>query len=153
MLAARPEARWRFSPKTKRDLGALQARLLRQGALHVAPLGRLVWSTCALDADENRRAVDAFLAERAEFALDRGVVRAPAGDEGREILWGREHEQRERGEPTATLRARRDGFTRELSSGERLDDDRSTCCAARFCAPRQASATAPPPAAWRLPCG
>jgi 16S rRNA (cytosine967-C5)-methyltransferase len=70
VLAARPEARWRFGPKTKRELGLLQARLLRQGAEHVAPGGRLVWSTCALDADENRRAVEGFLAEHAEFALE-----------------------------------------------------------------------------------
>jgi 16S rRNA (cytosine967-C5)-methyltransferase len=70
VLAARPEARWRYGPEAKRELGALQAALLRQGARHVAPRGRLVWSTCALDADENRRAVLGFLAESAEFELE-----------------------------------------------------------------------------------
>jgi 16S rRNA (cytosine967-C5)-methyltransferase len=77
VLAARPEARWRFGPKTKRELGLLQARLLRQGSRHVAPGGRLVWSTCALDADENRRAVEAFLAEDAGFALDADLETLP----------------------------------------------------------------------------
>ena len=77
VLAARPEARWRFGPKTKRELGLLQARLLHQGAEHVAPEGRLVWSTCALDADENRRAVEAFLAEHAGFELDSDLETLP----------------------------------------------------------------------------
>jgi 16S rRNA (cytosine967-C5)-methyltransferase len=77
VLAARPEARWRFGPKTKHELGLLQARLLRQGALHVAPGGRLVWSTCALDPDENRRAVEAFLAEHAGFELDGDLETLP----------------------------------------------------------------------------
>jgi 16S rRNA (cytosine967-C5)-methyltransferase len=70
VLAARPEARWRYGPEAKRELAALQRSLLRQGARHVAPRGRLVWSTCALDADENRRAVTAFLAESPGFELE-----------------------------------------------------------------------------------
>jgi 16S rRNA (cytosine967-C5)-methyltransferase len=70
VLAQRPEARWRFSPQTKRELVALQTQLLARGAESVRPGGRLVWSTCALDSDENRRAVDLFLARHPQWTLE-----------------------------------------------------------------------------------
>ena len=70
VLAQRPEARWRFTPQQKRELVALQTQLFERGAERVRPGGRLVWSTCALDADENRRAVDAFLARHPEWSLE-----------------------------------------------------------------------------------
>ena len=77
VLAARPEARWRFGPKAKQELVALQAGLLHQGAGLVRPGGRLVWSTCALEPDENRRQVDALLAERDDFQLERDALTLP----------------------------------------------------------------------------
>jgi len=70
VLAARPEARWRFGPAHKQALAALQRRLLEQGAARVRPGGRLVWSTCALDPDENRRRVDAFLPQHPGWTLE-----------------------------------------------------------------------------------
>ena len=80
VLSGRPEARWRFGPKSKRELVELQASLIRQAADRVAPGGRLVWSTCALDADENRRGVDKFLAERDDFTLDTDAESLPGLD-------------------------------------------------------------------------
>lgn len=77
VLAARPEARWRFGPKAKQELVALQAGLLRQGAALVRPGGRLVWSTCALEPDENRRQVDALLAERPDLRLEADAETLP----------------------------------------------------------------------------
>jgi 16S rRNA (cytosine967-C5)-methyltransferase len=77
VLAARPEARWRFGPKTKQELVALQADLLRQGAALVRPGGRLVWSTCALDPDENRRQLDALVAEQPDFRLETDAETLP----------------------------------------------------------------------------
>jgi 16S rRNA (cytosine967-C5)-methyltransferase len=70
VLAQRPEARWRFGPDSKRALVELQTQLFDRGAARVRSGGRLVWSTCALDADENRRAVDAFLARHAGWELE-----------------------------------------------------------------------------------
>lgn len=70
VLAQRPEARWRFGPKAKQELLALQSRLIREGGQRVKRGGRLVWSTCSLDPDENTRMVRAFLAEHAEFSLE-----------------------------------------------------------------------------------
>ncbi len=80
VLAQRPEARWRFSPKTKTELVALQTRLFERGASFVKPGGRIVWSTCALDSDENRRAVDAFLAAHAGWSLEEDAEALPGLD-------------------------------------------------------------------------
>ncbi|HVS10006.1 MAG TPA: transcription antitermination factor NusB [Planctomycetota bacterium] len=70
VLAQRPEARWRFGPSMKRSLLALQSRLLTEAAARVRPGGRLVWSTCSLDPDENERQVAAFLAANPTWSLD-----------------------------------------------------------------------------------
>jgi 16S rRNA (cytosine967-C5)-methyltransferase len=70
VLAARPEARWRYGPKAKAELATLQTRLIREGAARVRTGGRLVWSTCSLEPDENARLVRAFLAEASDFALE-----------------------------------------------------------------------------------
>jgi 16S rRNA (cytosine967-C5)-methyltransferase len=70
VLAQRPEARWRFGPRSRAELGELQARLFAAGADRVRPGGRLVWSTCSLEPEENRRAVEAFLALRPQWTLE-----------------------------------------------------------------------------------
>jgi len=63
VLAARPEARWRFGPANLASLGEVQARLIREGAARVAPGGRLVWSTCSVEPRENQAVVKALVAE------------------------------------------------------------------------------------------
>ena len=77
VLAQRPEARWRFGPKFKAELVALQARLMREGAARVKVGGRLVWSTCSLDPDENARQVRAFLAESDAWGLEEEALSLP----------------------------------------------------------------------------
>ena len=77
VLAQRPEARWRFGPKTKAELVALQSRLIREGAQRVQGGGRLVWSTCSLEPEENSRLVRAFLLEQPQFALEEEAESLP----------------------------------------------------------------------------
>ncbi|QDU64954.1 transcription antitermination factor NusB [Engelhardtia mirabilis] len=77
VLAARPEARWRYGPKTMRDLRELQARLLREGAERVRPGGRLVWSTCSLEPSENVGQVKGFLSERKDWQLEESFESLP----------------------------------------------------------------------------
>jgi 16S rRNA (cytosine967-C5)-methyltransferase len=78
VLAGRPEARWRYGPKARADLVTLQARLLREGAARVRPGGRLVWSTCSLEPDENARQVRAFLETAPEFTLEEEALALPS---------------------------------------------------------------------------
>ena len=77
VLAQRPEARWRHGPAALRSLAELQGRLLRAGADRVRPGGRLVYSTCSLEPEENGRCVEGFLRERPDFVLEAAIEDLP----------------------------------------------------------------------------
>lgn len=69
VLGKRPEARWRISPYDLRELPRLQHRLLSLALDRVRPGGRVVYSTCSIEAVENRGVVDLCLAERPQVKL------------------------------------------------------------------------------------
>jgi 16S rRNA (cytosine967-C5)-methyltransferase len=84
VLAKRPGARWRFSTESQASLVAVQEGLLEDGARCVRPGGRLVYSTCSIEPEENQRRVRAFLARHAELELEEELealpdVRGPTG--------------------------------------------------------------------------
>jgi 16S rRNA (cytosine967-C5)-methyltransferase len=81
VLRRRPDAKWRFSQERLERLCGLQASLLRAGAGLVAPGGRLVYSTCSLEREENEDAVERFLAENQAFERA-GAVRLVPPDSG-----------------------------------------------------------------------
>jgi 16S rRNA (cytosine967-C5)-methyltransferase len=70
VLGARPGARWRFGPRELEGLCALQGRLLAAAAARVRSGGRLVWSTCSLEPEENGQMLRRFLADHPAFELD-----------------------------------------------------------------------------------
>jgi len=55
-------------------LAAKQSRILANAARVVRPGGRLVYSTCSVEADENESVVAAFLAGHADFRQARADV-------------------------------------------------------------------------------
>lgn len=61
VLSRRPEARWRFHPAELPELVALQTRLLLNACELAGPGGRVVYSTCSLEPEENRGVVQAVL--------------------------------------------------------------------------------------------
>ena len=70
VLAKRVEARRRLTDgEALASLVAIQARLLDAAATRVRSGGRLVWSTCSVDDEENGARVRAFLASHPDFAL------------------------------------------------------------------------------------
>ena len=77
VLAQRPEARWRFTPAARRSLAAIQDRLLAEAAACVRPGGRLVYSTCSIEPEENRRRVDALLGRRTDLVLEAEIEMLP----------------------------------------------------------------------------
>jgi len=69
VLGKRPEARWRITPSTFLDLIPLQRRLLEDAVQRIRPGGRILYSTCSIDAAENSEVVQSFLNAHPEMRL------------------------------------------------------------------------------------
>jgi len=68
-LARNPEIKWRFQPKDLEDLQARQLEILRCAINYVAPGGRLIYSTCSLETEENVEVVEKALTESSAFRV------------------------------------------------------------------------------------
>jgi len=62
-LARHPEIRWRLAPESIAELQSLQLTILARAMDQLAPHGRLVYSTCSLEPEENEAVVEAALAQ------------------------------------------------------------------------------------------
>jgi 16S rRNA (cytosine967-C5)-methyltransferase len=80
VLARRPEVRWRIQPSDLDELAAIQGGLLARAAGLVRPGGRMVYSTCSLEAEENDGVVSGFLKSNAAWHLVRRDFLLPAAD-------------------------------------------------------------------------
>ena len=69
-LRRNPEIRWRISPADIEDLSRRQKQLLSHAARVVRPGGRLIYSTCSVEPDENEEVVQTFLENNEAFTLD-----------------------------------------------------------------------------------
>ena len=102
-----PDIRWRRSETDLAPLARAQATMIRNAADAVRPRGRLIYSTCSSEPEENDRVVDEFLASNSDFALidlrteqspyaaalapvidDRGVLRTLPHRHGLEAFYG-----------------------------------------------------------------
>jgi 16S rRNA (cytosine967-C5)-methyltransferase len=72
-LARNPEIRWRLRPEDLTDLAEKQTALLRNALGQLAPGGRLVYSTCSMEPEENERVVAAAMAGRPNVAAVSGA--------------------------------------------------------------------------------
>jgi 16S rRNA (cytosine967-C5)-methyltransferase len=80
-LRHNPEIRWRLNPTDIADLAAKQSQILTRAAEMVRPGGRLLYSTCSIESDENEAVAAAFMREHSEFNLLRFADPRIAGDE------------------------------------------------------------------------
>ncbi|MCA1614093.1 MAG: 16S rRNA (cytosine(967)-C(5))-methyltransferase RsmB [Acidobacteria bacterium] len=76
-LRHNPEIRWRLALPDIAQLAARQARILENCARTVRRGGRLVYSTCSVEPEENEFVVARFLEKHADFRQTRADV--PAG--------------------------------------------------------------------------
>jgi 16S rRNA (cytosine967-C5)-methyltransferase len=60
-LARNPEIKWKLTPADIEDLAARQRAILSRALEMLGPGGRLVYSTCSLEPEENEQLVDAVL--------------------------------------------------------------------------------------------
>jgi len=69
VLRKRIDARWRITPENFGQLRELQLNILENAALCIKPNGRIVYSTCSIDAEENTKLIQAFISKHPEFEL------------------------------------------------------------------------------------
>jgi 16S rRNA (cytosine967-C5)-methyltransferase len=68
-LARNPEIKWKLKPEDLLDLQSRQIAVLRAAMQHVSPGGRLVYSTCSLEPEENEHVIEGRLQDSNDFRL------------------------------------------------------------------------------------
>ncbi|MGZ4816931.1 MAG: 16S rRNA (cytosine(967)-C(5))-methyltransferase RsmB [Terriglobales bacterium] len=68
-LARNPEIKWRLTLDDLGELAQRQLAILRSALAQVAPGGRLIYSTCSLEREENEDVVEQVLSENSPFRL------------------------------------------------------------------------------------
>jgi 16S rRNA (cytosine967-C5)-methyltransferase len=88
VLGKRPEARWRISESGIAELAVVQSGLLAAALDRLAIGGRLVYSTCSIEPEENEQIIENALAPRSDFRLVREAHYHPGrpGDGGYQAL-------------------------------------------------------------------
>lgn len=77
VLGRRPEARWRMRPDDFRHLVSLQTKLLLQAGERLRPGGAVVYSTCSIEPEENRRVVSEILKALPDLVLEAEEEQVP----------------------------------------------------------------------------
>jgi 16S rRNA (cytosine967-C5)-methyltransferase len=68
-LSRNPEIKWRLTPEDLPDLQARQVAILHSALAQLALGGRVIYSTCSLEREENEEVVESVLAENSAFRL------------------------------------------------------------------------------------
>jgi len=68
-LARNPEIKWRLKPEDLADLQARQVAILRSAMQRVSPGGRIVYSTCSLEKEENSAVVEKAMVGESSFRV------------------------------------------------------------------------------------
>jgi 16S rRNA (cytosine967-C5)-methyltransferase len=81
-----PEIKWRLKPEDLTDLAGRQRALLENALNYLAPGGRLVYSTCSLEPEENERVVESVRARLLPASAERDRLRDFFTEEGLTLL-------------------------------------------------------------------
>jgi len=78
VLAKRIEVRYRIRPGTIKDLAKTQAELLQTAAAMLKPKGKICYSTCSIQKDENADLIKNFLRLNPAFELESELLTLPS---------------------------------------------------------------------------
>jgi 16S rRNA (cytosine967-C5)-methyltransferase len=81
-LARNPEIRWKLQPSDITELQAKQIAILTNALNHLRSGGRLVYSTCSLERQENEDVVAAVVGARGDLEVIETVRRTPGQEPG-----------------------------------------------------------------------
>ena len=68
-IGRRPDIKWRLKEEDIKRMSELQRNILEHMANFLVPKGKLVYSTCSLEKEENEDVVNEFLRKRQDFKL------------------------------------------------------------------------------------
>jgi len=68
-LARNPEIKWRLKPDDLKDLQARQTAILKSALARVVTGGRVVYSTCSIEPEENETIVEAVIGGESNFSI------------------------------------------------------------------------------------
>jgi 16S rRNA (cytosine967-C5)-methyltransferase len=74
VIRRKPDLKWNKTPQDVKEIASLQYRLLERVSTMLAPGGRLVYSTCTIEPEENQEIVRRFVEAHPEFELDTSLV-------------------------------------------------------------------------------
>ena len=77
VLRRRVDARWRLTPGLLQSLLATQRQILRNALPCLKPGGRLVYSTCSLEPEENQQQIHLLLESHPQLSLRRSTLVTP----------------------------------------------------------------------------
>ncbi len=69
VLRRRVDVRWRLKAQDIEELTVIQKKILTHATTCIKPGGRIVYSTCSIDPEENIELVESFLKDHPEFTL------------------------------------------------------------------------------------
>jgi 16S rRNA (cytosine967-C5)-methyltransferase len=87
-LQRNPEIKWRLTPKDLLDLQSKQIAILASAMNYVAPKGRLIYSTCSLEPEENQAVIEKALAQDSSFEVRNCRIELELLRDQEELVWG-----------------------------------------------------------------
>ncbi len=69
-LRRKADLRWRITPSWLENLPSIQVSLLESAAAMVAPGGKIIYSTCSIEREENTDTITSFLDRHPEFLIE-----------------------------------------------------------------------------------
>jgi 16S rRNA (cytosine967-C5)-methyltransferase len=100
-LSRNPEIKWRLVPEDLADLQVRQLAILRAAMEQVAAGGRLIYSTCSLEREENEDVIERSLGEDSSFHVLDCRAELKRLQQESELIWP---------DPSVLTRGSCDGF-------------------------------------------